>query len=55
MNCTSFTTTFLRGPISLRWIQLKRRYKCITPIIWSEFKAFLQKDFGSFQAFINSI
>ena len=55
MNRTPFAATFLRGAISLRWAQHKRRHKRATPITWSEFKAFLRKDLGSFQAFIDSI
>ena len=48
MNRTPFAATFLRGAISLRWAQHKRCHKRATPITWSEFKAFLQKDLGSF-------
>ena len=55
MNCTPFAATFLCGSISLRWAQQKRRYKCATPITWSEFQVFLRKDFKSFQAFIDNI
>ena len=55
MNCTPFAATFLRGAISLRWAQHKRRHERATPITWSEFKAFLRKDLGSSQAFIDSI
>ena len=55
MNCTPFAATFLRGAISLRWAQHKQRHKRATPITWSEFKAFLRKDLGSSQAFIDSI
>ena len=55
MNCTPFAATFLRGFISFRSAQHKRRYKRATPIMWLEFKAFLQKDLGSLQAFIDSI
>ena len=55
MNRTPFAATFLRGAISLRWAQHKRRHKHATPITWSEFKAFLRKDLGSSQAFIDSI
>ena len=55
MNRTLFTATFFRGAISLRWAQHKRRHERATPITWSEFKAFLQKDLGSSQAFIDSI
>ena len=32
MNCTPFAATFLRGAISLRWAQYKRRHKRATPI-----------------------
>ena len=55
MNRTPFAASFLCGSISLRCAQHKRRHESATPITWSEFKAFLQKDLGSFQAFINSI
>ena len=55
MNRTPFATSFLRGSTSLRWAQHKRRHKSATPITWPEFKAFLRKDFGSSQAFIDSI
>ena len=55
MNCTLFAATFLRGIISFRWAQYKRRHKRATPITSSEFKAFLRKDLGSSQAFIDSI
>ena len=55
MNRTLFVATFLRGAISLRWAQYKQRHKRTTPITWSEFKAFLWKDLGSSQAFIDSI
>ena len=55
MNRTPFAASFLDGSISLRWAQHKRRHKSATPITWSEFKAFLQKDLGTSQAFIDSI
>ena len=55
MNRTPFAATFLRDAISLRWAQHKRRHERATPITWSEFKTFLRKDLGSFQAFIDSI
>ena len=55
MKYTPFTATFLRGSISLRWAQHKCRHKRATPITWSDFKAFLQKNLGSSQAFIDSI
>ena len=55
MNHTPFAATFFRSPISLRWTQHKQCHKRITPITWPEFKAFLRKDLGNFQAFIDSI
>ena len=55
MNRTPFVASFLRGSISLRWAQHKRRHESATPITWPEFKAFLRKDLGSSQAFIDSI
>ena len=55
MNRTPFAATFFYGPISLRWAQHKRRHKSATPITWSKFKAFLRKDLGSSQAFIDNI
>ena len=55
MNRRPFAASFLRGSISLRWAQHKRRHKSATPITWSEFKVFLRKDLGSFQAFIDNI
>ena len=55
MNRTPFTATFLRGTVSLRWAQYKRRYQSATPIMWPEFKNFLQKNLGDSQAFIDSI
>ena len=55
MNCTPFAASFLRGSISLRWAQHKCRHKSATPITWLKFKAFLQKNLGSSQAFIDNI
>ena len=55
INRTPFAATFFRGAISLRWAQHKRCYERATPITWSEFKAFLRKDLGSFQVFIDGI
>ena len=55
MNRTPFAATFLYGAISLRWAQYKQRHKRAIPITWSEFKAFLRKDLGSSQAFIDNI
>ena len=55
MNCTPFAALFLRGTISLRWAQHKHRYQSTTPITWSEFKIFFQKNLGNSQAFIDNI
>ena len=55
MNRTPFAASFLCGSISLRWAQHKRCHESATPITWFEFKAFLRKDLGSSQAFIDSI
>ena len=55
MNRTPFAASFLRGTISLRWAQHKRRHQSATPITWSEFKTFLRKDLGNSQAFIDNI
>ena len=55
MNCIPFAAIFLRGPISLRWAQHKRRHKSATPISWSELKAFLHRDLRSSQVFIDNI
>ena len=54
-NSTPFAASFFCSSISLRWAQHKRRHKSATLITWSKFKAFLQKDLGSSQAFIDSI
>ena len=40
MNRTPFVASFLRGSISLRWAQHKRRHENVTSITWLEFKAF---------------
>ena len=55
MNYTLFAASFLCDSISIRWAQHKRRHKSVTPITCSNFKAFVQKDLGSFQAFIDNI
>ena len=47
MNRTPIAASFLRGSISIRWAQYKRRHKSTTPITWSDFKTFLRKDLGS--------
>ena len=55
MNYTLFIITFFHSTVNLRWAQHKRCHKSATLITLLEFKTFLQKDFGNFQAFINSI
>lgn len=55
LNRTSFAASFLRGSISFRWTQYKRRYKEAAPITWSEFKAFLRKNLGDSRLFVDSI
>ena len=55
MNRISFAASFLRDSISIKWAQYKRRHKSATPMMWSNFKTFLQKDLGSLQAFIDNI
>ena len=55
MNCTAFVALFFRSSMNIRCAQYKHRYKSATPITWSIFKAFFQKDLGSSQTFIDSI
>ena len=55
MNRTSFAASFLRGNISFRWAQHKRRHQSAIPITWLKFKTFLRKDLGNSQAFIDNI
>ena len=55
MNHILFATTFLRSLIRPKWAQHKQRHERATLITWSEFKAFLRKDLGSLQAFIDNI
>ena len=54
---TLFAAFFLCGSISVRWTQYKRRHqgKELTPITWTEFKAFLRKNLGESKSFVNSI
>ena len=55
INRTLFVASFLCSTISLRWARHKRRHQSATPITWSEFKTFLQKDLGNSQTFIDNI
>ena len=56
-NRTPFAASFLRGNISVRWTQYKRRHRGeeLTPITWTEFKAFLRKNLGESKSFVDSI
>ena len=54
INHTSFAATFFYSTINLKWVQHKCRYKSDTPITWTNFKIFLQKNLGDSQAFNNS-
>ena len=56
-NQTPFAVSFLCGNISMRWAQFKRhnRVEELTPITWTEFKAFLRKNLGESKLFVDSI
>ena len=56
-NQTPFATSFFSGNISVRWVQFKRynRGLELTPITWTEFKAFLPKNWGESKSFVDSI
>ena len=52
LNRIPFAASLLRGNISFRWAQYKRRHKEAAAITWSEFKAFLQKNLGGSRLFL---
>ena len=55
-NRTPFAASFLRGNISVRWTQFKRRRGGeVALITWTEFKAFLQENLRESKSFVNSI
>lgn len=54
-NRTPFAASFLRGTISLRWHQHKRRSLVDRPLPWIKFKAFLREYLGDSRAFVDSI
>ena len=56
-NRTPFAAFFLRGNINVRWAQFKRcnRGEELTPITWTEFKAFLRKNLGESKSFVDGI
>ena len=53
-NRTPFAASFLRGRISFRWHQYKRRGQAVAPLPWIEFKAFLRKSLGDSRAFVDT-
>ena len=55
-NRTPFAASFLRGRISFRWHQHKRRSQGeeVGPLSWTEFKAFLRKNLGDSRAFVDA-
>ena len=56
-NRTLFAAFFLCGNINMRWTKYKRYHQGeeLTPITWTEFKAFLRKNLGVSKSFVNSI
>ena len=54
-NRIPFAASFLYRLITQQWLQFKRQYNGAMPMSWPEFKDFLQKKFGDFKAFIDSI
>ena len=52
-NRTPFAASFLRGRISFRWHQHKRRGQ-VGPLPWIDFKAFLRKNLGDSRAFVDT-
>ena len=56
-NRTPLATIFICGNINVRWTQFKRRNRGeeLTPITWTKFKAFLQKNLGESKSFVNSL
>ena len=56
-NWTLFAASFLHGNINVRWAQFKRcnRGEELTPITWTEFKAFLRKNLGESKSFVDGI
>ena len=55
-NRIPFAASFLRNRINFRWQQYKRKYEVESTIVitWKEFKTFLCRSLGDFQAFVNS-
>lgn len=56
-NRVSFSALFLRGMMTQRWLQHKRRLTAISPgpPTWSQFKSFLRKNLGDSRAFVDGI
>ena len=54
-NRILFAALFLRGSVTQRWLQHKRRCDGAVLMTWPEFKKFFQKNLGNSRAFINSV
>ena len=54
-NRIPFAASFLRGSVTQRWLQHKRRRDGAVPMTWVEFKDFLWKNLGDSRAFVDSI
>ena len=54
-NWIPFAASFLRRAMIQRWHQQKRCSEAEDPMMWEEFKDFLQKNLGDNRAFANSI
>ena len=54
-NRIPFAASFLRGGVTQRWLQYKRRHDEAIPMTWPEFKDFLRKNLGDSRAFVDSI
>ena len=55
-NRILFAASFLRDQINFRWQQHKHKLESesLVSISWDEFKTFLRKALGDFQAFVDS-
>ena len=54
-NRIPFAASFLRGTMVQQWQQDKRRSQRLVPMMWLEFKNFLQKNLGDFRVFIDNL
>ena len=55
LNRNPFATWFLCGLVTQQWLQHKQRRDGAMLMTWPEFKEFLQKYFGDFRAFVDSV